>query len=66
MVCLLRRNISSDRATKKLDAVKLGPFIILRQKGPVNLELELPKRMRIHPVFCVSLLKPATPDATLE
>jgi hypothetical protein len=64
-VYLLRRNIKSDKPTKKLDAVKLGPFKILRQKGPVNYELELPKRMRIHPVFHVSLLEPATPDATL-
>src|ERR1700712_1494926 len=65
-VYLLRRNIKSDKPTKKLDAVKLGPFKILRKKGPVNYELELPKRMRIHPVFHVSLLEPATPDATLQ
>jgi hypothetical protein len=65
-VYLLRRNIKSDKPTKKLDAVKLGPFKILKQKGPVNYELELPKRMRIHPVFHVSLLEPATPDATLQ
>jgi hypothetical protein len=65
-VYLLRRNIRSDKPTKKLDAVKLGPFKILRKKGPVNYELELPKRMRIHPVFHVSLLEPATPDATLQ
>jgi hypothetical protein len=65
-VYLLRRNIRSDKPTKKLDAVKLGPFKILKKKGPVNYELELPKRMRIHPVFHVSLLEPATPDATLQ
>jgi hypothetical protein len=65
-VYLLRRNIRSDKPTKKLDAVKLGPFRILRKKGPVNYELELPRRMRIHPVFHVSLLEPATPDATLQ
>jgi hypothetical protein len=66
MVCLLRRNINLDRPAKKLDAVKLGLFKIRRQKGPANFELELPKRMRIHPVLRVSLLEPATPDATLE
>jgi hypothetical protein len=65
-VYLLRRNIKSDKPTKKLDAVKLGPFKILRKKGPVNYELELPKKMRIHPVFYVSLLEPATPDAALQ
>jgi hypothetical protein len=65
-VYLLRRNIKSDKPTKKLDAVKLGPFKILRQKGLVNYELELPKKMRIHPVFHISLLEPAAPDATLQ
>jgi hypothetical protein len=64
-VYLLRRNIRSDKPTKKLDAVKLGLFKILKKKGPVNYELELPKKMRIYLVFYVSLLKPATPDATL-
>jgi hypothetical protein len=49
-----------------LDAVKLGPFKILRQKGPVSYELELPKRIRILPTFHISLLELATPDATLE
>jgi hypothetical protein len=49
-----------------LDAVKLGPFKILRQKGPVNYELELLKKMRILLTFYVSLLEPATLDATLE
>jgi hypothetical protein len=65
-VYLLWRNIKSDKPIKKLDAVKLGPFKILRQKGLVNYELELPKRMRIHPVFYVLLLETATPDATLQ
>jgi hypothetical protein len=64
-VYLLRRNIKSDKLTKKLDIVKLGLFKILRQKGPVNYELELPKRMRIYPVFHVSLLEPVIPNATL-
>jgi hypothetical protein len=64
-VYLLRHNIKSDKLTKKLDVVKLGPFKILRQKGPVNYELELPKRMRIYLVFYVSLLEPAILDAAL-
>jgi hypothetical protein len=49
-----------------LDAVKLGPFKILGQKGPVNYELELLKKIRILLTFHVSLLEPATPDAMLE
>jgi hypothetical protein len=65
-VYLLRRNIRSDKPTKKLDAVKLGPFKILKKKGPVNYELELPKKIRIYLVFHISLLELATPDATLQ
>jgi hypothetical protein len=65
-VYLLRRNIRSDKPTKKLDAVKLGPFKILRKKGLVNYKLELPKRMRIYLVFYVLLLEPVIPDATLQ
>ena len=65
-VYLLRRNIKSDKPIKKLDAVKLGPFKIRKCKGPVSFELELPKKMRIHPVFHISLLELATPNATLQ
>jgi len=65
-VYLLRRNIKSDKPSKKLDAVKLGPFKIKTKRGPVNFELQLPKQMRIHPVFHISLLEPAAPDAALQ
>jgi hypothetical protein len=65
-VYLLRRNIKSDKPTKKLDIVKLGPFKIRKCKGPVSFELELPKRIRIFLVFHKSLLEPAIPDATLQ
>jgi hypothetical protein len=49
-----------------LDAVKLGPFKILRQKGLVNYKLELLKKIHILPTFHISLLELATLDATLE
>lgn len=65
-VYLLRRNIKLNKLTKKLDVVKLGLFKILRQKGPVNYELELLKKMRILLTFYVSLLELVTLDATLE
>jgi hypothetical protein len=65
-VYLLQRNIKLNKLTKKLDAVKLGPFKILRQKGPVNYKLELLKKIHILPTFYVSLLEPATLDAMLE
>ena len=65
-VYLLRRNIKLDKLSKKLDAVKLGPFRIKSKKGLVNFELQLPKQMRVHPVFHISLLEPAAPDAALQ
>jgi transposase InsO family protein len=65
-VYLLTKNLKTQRPSKKLDAVKVGPFSIKRQKGPVNFELDLPKDARIHPVFHVSLLEPAHPDIPLQ
>jgi hypothetical protein len=49
-----------------LNVVKLGLFKILRQKGLVNYELELPKRIRIYLVFYISLLELVTLDAILQ
>ena len=63
MVYLLRRNIQTKRPSSKLDHTKLGPFKIKNKKGPVTYELELPKEMRIHPTFHVSLLEPAPKGA---
>jgi hypothetical protein len=58
-VYLLRKNIVTKRPSDKLDHKKLGLFEIAEQKGPVNYRLKLLKTIRIHPVFHVSLLKPA-------
>jgi hypothetical protein len=63
---LLRRNIRTKRPSDKLDYKKLGPFKIKREVSAVNYELELPKGMRIHPIFHVSLLEPAPANAKLE
>jgi hypothetical protein len=65
-VFLLRKNIKTKRPSRKLDHVRIGPFEIEKQVGPVNFKLRLPKKMRIHPVFHVSLLEPAPHDALLE
>ena len=62
---LLTKNLRTQKPSKKLDAVKVGPFLIKDQKGPVNYELDLPKDARIHLVFHISLLEPIYPDATL-
>jgi hypothetical protein len=65
-VYLWRRNIKTKRQSSKLDFLKLGPFRIKRVKGPVNYELELPKSMRIHPVFHISLLEKADPETPVD
>ena len=63
---LLRRNIKTTRPSDKLDYKKIGPYKIKRAIGPVNFELELPKTMKIHPVFHIALLEKAPSNATIE
>jgi hypothetical protein len=65
-VYLLTKNLKTRRPTKKLDQVKVGPFLIEEQKGPQNYQLRLPKDARIHPVFHISLLEPADKDTPLQ
>jgi hypothetical protein len=40
----------------------VGPFKVLEKKFPDTYKLELPKNLRVHPVFRVSLFKPVTRD----
>ena len=63
MVYLLRKNIKTKRPSDKLDYTKLGPFKIQEKLGLVIFKLELPPHMRIHSVFHISLLEPATGNA---
>src|SRR5438270_6531071 len=65
-VYLLRKNLKTKRPSSKLDHVKLGPFEIQEQTGPVNFRLKLPETMRIHSVFHISLLEPAPQNAKLQ
>jgi hypothetical protein len=64
-VYLLRKNIATKRLSDKLDHKKLGPFEIAKIKSLVNYCLKLLKTIKIHPVFYVSLLKPAPPGSLL-
>lgn len=64
-VYLLRRtpgsktfNIKIKRPSDKFDAVKYGPFRIEAKLENDNYKLQLPARMRVHPVFHISLLEP--------
>ena len=65
-VYLLTKNLSTTRPSRKLDHVKVGPFFVRKKKSDVNFELDLPKEMRIHPVFHVSLLEPADPQTPVQ
>ncbi len=55
---LSAKNIRTTRPCKKLDYKRHGPFKILQAVGKQAYRLDLPKTMRIYPVFHVSLLEP--------
>jgi hypothetical protein len=59
-VWLKSTNIRTERPSKKLDWKKLGPFTVIKRIGMQAYQLELPKSMKIHPVFHVTLLEPYT------
>ena len=65
-VYLLTKNLPTLRLSKKLDAIRIGPFEVKKRIKEVNYELRLPTNMRIRPVFHISLLEPAPADAPLE
>lgn len=51
-----RYNIKTKRPSQKLDSVRIGPYEIEAKLERDNYRLKLPERMRIHPIFHVSLL----------
>ena len=51
-------NIRTERQSRKLDWKRIGPFTITECIGTQAYRLELPKSMKIHPVFHVILLEP--------
>jgi hypothetical protein len=65
-VYLRTKNLKTRRKSKKLDHVKVGPFLVKKIKGPNNVELSLPKDARVHPVFHISLIEPADPETPLQ
>ncbi|GAA5868084.1 hypothetical protein JCM5353_003151, partial [Sporobolomyces roseus] len=58
LVWLSARHLVSRRRSKKLDHKYLGPFKIQAQINPLAYRLDLPKELKIHNVFHVSLLHP--------
>ena len=65
-VYLLTKNLRITRPSRKLDHVKVGPFLIKKVRGSVNYELELLPDAKVHPVFHVSLLEPADSNTPLQ
>lgn len=55
-------NIPSTRAFPKVSIQYAGPFRVKRQVTPLAFELELPSRMKIHPVVSVAHLDPLKGD----
>ena len=62
LVWLSTSNIKTNRPSKKLDYKRLGPFKVLELVGTRSYRLELPRTMKIHPVFHVNLLEPHKND----
>ena len=62
-VWLDARNIRTNRQSKKLDWKNLGPFPVTQMVSSHAYRLDLPDSMKIHPVFHVSLLQPASPKS---
>ena len=65
-VYLLIKNIRSKRLSKKLDHVKVRPFLVKQQKGLVNYKLDLPKDTNMHLVFYILLLELADTQTPLQ
>jgi hypothetical protein len=57
-VMLESKNLRTVRPSKKLDHKMVGPFPILEMVGTHAARLKLPKTMKCHNVFHVSLLEP--------
>jgi hypothetical protein len=56
---LLQCNIKITKPSNKLDYLQIGPFKISEVKGLVIFKLDLPKKLRIYPIFYISLLEKA-------
>lgn len=61
-VWLSHENIETDRPSRKLSHRQLGPYKILDKFSSHAYKLKLPKSMRMHDVFHVSLLRATRPD----
>ena len=51
---------------KKLDHVKIGPFLVEERTGPVNVRLRLPRDAWVHPNFHISMIELADLETPLQ
>ncbi len=51
---------------KKLDHIKVGPFLVEEKTGPVNVRLQLPRDAQVHPNFHISMIEPADHETPLQ
>ena len=58
-VFLLQQNIKTKQSNDKLNHKKLEPFKIEKKIEKLSYRLKLPHKMRIYPVFHISLLEKA-------
>lgn len=55
-VWLDTKNLKLKQPSKKLSAKRVGPYEVVERIGDLDYRLKLPKSLRVHPVFHVSLL----------
>lgn len=59
MVYLSTKNITTKRPSHKLDYKYIGPYKVKRQVKKDVYDLELPPKVRLHPIYHISLLETA-------
>jgi hypothetical protein len=65
-VYLLTKNLRTERLSKRLDYVKVGPFLIKSQQEPVTYTLDLLLDTKIYPRFYVNRLELADLETPLQ
>ena len=61
-IYLSTQNFKTIRPSQKLDHKKIGFFFIKKQKENANYKLDFPKKIKIYPIFYISLLELANQE----